>query len=191
MTALEVREGTILRRFSGPLEVESDGRTIIGRCCPFDVVADVADGGAIYREVIRRGAFRKVGRAPQRVPLNFEHRTDLGNEIARATVLEEREDGLYGTFRAHESTIGDHALAIIRSGAVTGLSISAVLHPAGSRLVDGIVERQLFAALDHVAVTSFPAYDGAEITTLRSGDVQRGIAETLAKQSALRARFPR
>jgi len=190
MTATPVLEGSIYRRFDAALEIESDGRSIIGRCCPYDVVADVEDGGALYREVIRHGAFRKVAKAPNRVPLNFEHRTDLGSEIGRAVELEERDDGLYGTFRAHDSMLGEHGLSIIRSGAVRGLSIAAVLHPAGSRLVDGVVERRLLL-LDHVAVTSSPSYPGAEVTTIRSGQARPGIAETLARQAQLRARSAR
>ena len=124
MTALDVvTEGRIVRRFSGTVEVEDDGRTIVGRYAPYDVVTDVADEGILYREVIRRGAFRKACRAPNRVPLTFGHSSDLGNEIARAVDLVEEEDGLYGTFRADASGLGDHGLAIIRSKAVTGLSV--------------------------------------------------------------------
>lgn len=191
MTATDVTlDGRIVRRFTATVEVESDGRTILGRCAPYDVVTDVEDGGAVYREVIRHGAFRKAAKAPNRVPLVFEHRTDLGNEIGRATELREDADGLYGVFRAHSSMLGDHGLEIIRSGAVTGLSIAAVLHPAGSRLVDGVVERRLLL-LDHVAVTAIPAYPGAEITAIRSGEARRDLAVTLAKNRDLRERFTR
>lgn len=185
----DVREGTIERRFSGPVEV-GDGRTILGLCAPYDVVATVADGGIPYQEIIRPGAFRRSTRAPNRVLLNYEHRTDLGNVIGPATDLVERDDGLHGTFRVLPGALGDLALEMIRSGAVTGLSVSAALHPQGSRIVDGVVERRLLL-LDHVAITSSPAYDGAEVLALRSGPRQDAIAAALAKSDALRAKFNR
>ena len=117
--------------------------------------------------MIRSGAFRRSTKAPHRTLLNYEHRTDLGNVIGPASELIERGDGLYGTFRVLPGMLGDHAIEVIRSGACTGLSVSAALHPQGSRIVDGVVERNLLI-LDHVALTASPAYDGAEITALRS-----------------------
>jgi len=190
-TVPDAQTGTIERRYAGPVEV-GDGRTIVGLCAPYDRVATVSDGGLPYQEVIRNGAFRRSTKAPHRTLLNYEHRTDLGNVIGPATELVERDDGLYGTFRVLPGALGDHALEVIRSGACTGLSVSAALHPQGSRLVDGVVERNLLI-LDHVAVTASPAYDGAEVIALRSGQVlqAQGIRAALATNAALRARFTR
>jgi len=186
-----VRTGTIERRYAGPVDV-GDGRTIVGLCAPYDRVATVSDGGPPYQEVIRAGAFRRSTKAPHRTLLNYEHRTDLGNVIGPATELVERDDGLYGTFRVLPGALGDHALEVIRSGACTGLSVSAALHPQGSRVVDGIVERNLLI-LAHVAVTASPAYDGAEVIALRSGDVlqAQGIRDALALNDRLRAKYGR
>lgn len=189
ITLDDVREGIIERRYSGPVEV-GDGRTIVGLCAPYDVVATVEDGGPSYQEVIRAGAFRRSTRAPNRVLLNYEHRTDLGNVIGPATELVERENGLHGTFRVLPGALGDHALEIIRSGACTGLSVSAALHPQGSRIVDGVVERRLLL-LDHVAITASPSYDGAEVLALRSGPRHDEIARALARNDRLRARWDR
>lgn len=187
LTLDDVREGVIERRFAGPVEV-GDGRTIVGLCAPYDVVATVEDGGIPYQEVIRPGAFRRSTRAPNRVLLNYEHRTDLGNVIGPATDLVERENGLHGTFRVLPGALGDLAIEIIRSGAATGLSVSAALHPQGTRIVDGVVERRLLL-LDHVAITAHASYEGAEVLALRSGPRQDAIAAALAKNDALRARY--
>jgi len=186
-----VTEGTIERRYAGPVEV-GDGRTVVGLCVPFDRVATVADGdgGLPYQEVIRRGAFRKAMKAPNRVSLNREHRETLVDEFGYGVEFDESGDGLVGTFRVYDGNIGDHALSILRSGAITGLSISAALHPQGTRIVDGVVERRILI-LRHVALTSSPAYDGAEIMALRSGPEYGGIATALAMNEKLRARFTR
>lgn len=177
MTQTEPRELLIVRAYAGPLEA-TDGRTIVGRCVPFDVPAIVADGdGAPYREVWRAGAFRRVCRAAGtgRVLLNYEHRDGLVDTIGPAIELEERPDGLHGTFHAMPGIPGDQALELIRSGAVTGLSVQAIVSVPHSRtLDDGTVERSLAKRLEHVALTGVPAYRDATVTAVRSAPDELG-----------------
>lgn len=198
MSILEIETGVglpFVRRYATTLDV-GDGRTIIGRCVPYDVPATVVDPAspAPYSEVVRHGAFRRSVKAPNRVLLRYEHLRDLPNVIGRAVELVEHDDGLHGTFRAVDGNIGDHALELIRAGFVTGLSVEAVIHPNGTRLRDGLVERTLLL-LDHVALTSSPAYDGAEITAVRSGsppvEIAPAITAALAISAELRARYGR
>jgi HK97 family phage prohead protease len=184
----------IERRYLTELDV-SDGRSIIGRCVPFDDRALVADGdGTPYYEIIRRGAFRNSLRAARagRYRLVYEHSTDLANVIGPAVELVERDDGLHGTFRALDGTIGDHALELVRSGTCTGLSITARTHERGTRILDdGTVERSLLS-LEHVALTAEPAYAGAGVTAVRNrGDLDAPpplIARALARSELLRAK---
>lgn len=182
--------------------VEGDGRTIVGRCVPYDSPADVADGpdGRPYREVWRPGAFRNVVKSPHRTTLNYDHRDDLPNLIGHAVALEEHDDGLHATFRAMPGTSGDQALELIRSGIATGLSIHAWVSPRGTRRnTDGTVERVLAARLPHVALCREPAYAGAGVTAVRSiggadgtaprVEIPATVAEVLAYTSAARARY--
>jgi HK97 family phage prohead protease len=125
----------------------------------------------------------------------YEHddRTIL-NVVGHATALEERDDGLHGEFRAVGAP-GDHALALIDSGTVRGLSVGAYMHERGSRPgPTGEVERVRVSRLAHVALTGIPAFSDAEVLAVRSGDP--GASETPALASVLdwsaraRARFP-
>src|SRR5580765_2083996 len=149
----------LLRSFDAALEV-GDGRTIIGRCVPFDVAAEVADPPDYlpYTEVWRSGAFRNIVKAPHLVRLNFEHdERSILNQLGQVLELVERSDGLYGTFRA----IGDpgtHALELIAAGALRGLSLGVIMHDRGSRTVGGVVERVRAQPLTHVALTNYPAF---------------------------------
>jgi HK97 family phage prohead protease len=175
VTRTEPRELLIVRAYAGPLET-TDGRTIVGRCVPFDVPAMVADAdGVPYREIWRAGAFRRVVRGAGRVLLNYEHRDGLVDTIGPAIELEERPDGLHGTFRAMNGVPGDQALELIRSGAVTGLSVQAVVSVPHSRVLDdGTVERSLAKRLEHVALTGVPAYHDATVTAVRSAPDELG-----------------
>lgn len=179
------------RTFATTFDV-GDGRTIVGRIVPYDEPATVADGdGEPYVELFRRGSYRNVVKDPSRVLLTFEHFDDLGNQIAHATDLVERDDGLHGTFRALDSSFGEQGLALIRSGAVLGLSVRALIHPHGTRLRNGIMERTQVARLEHVALTRSPAYAGAGVLAVRSGSedfTTPEIASRLALADELRAK---
>lgn len=167
----------IVRSFAAEALEVADGRTIVGRCVPYDEVGLVADGGGEpYREVWRAGAFRRVirGAAAGRLPailLNYEHRTDLANAIGRTVELDDRADGLWGTFRAHDTAIGEQGLELVRCGAVTGLSVQAHVPTRRRVLGDGTVERSLATRLEHVAVTASPSWAGAGVTAVRSVDL--------------------
>ena len=190
-TPLEVAK--IVRSFDAELEAGA-GRTIVGRLVPYGVPADVADAGGIpYREQIARGAFRRAARAPHRYWLNWEHREGILDQIARGSALTEADDGLDGEFVAVDGLVGDQALAMIRSAAEAGeplgLSIQARIPPRTSRtLDDGTIERTL-AILEHVALTTEPAYAGAAVTAIRSSSGRYPEIEAVrARQAELRLR---
>lgn len=186
----------IERTFDADLEATGDGRTIIGRCVPYDVEALVADPDRPpYREIWRAGAFRYVLKAPHLVGLNFEHSRDLGGQIGRAVELEERGDGLWGTFRALPTVFGEQGLELVRSGGVRGLSVSCYMHDRGSRAGVGVVERVRVSKLEHVALTDHPAYLDAAVTAVRSdGRAPAGtpaLDEVLDWQARASTRFVR
>lgn len=201
---MTIEELTITRRFEAELEL-GDGRTILGRIVPYNVAAEVIDpsdgAGAIpYLELWRHGAFRHIARAAKAgrsVPamLNYEHRTDLPNQIGHLTDLEELEDGLYGTFRAFDSQIGEHGLELVRSKACTGLSVQAIVPRRARQLEDGTIERTIAKRLEHVALTSSPAFAGAGVTAVRSAAEleleveQPRLADVRAYTAAARLRY--
>lgn len=156
-----------IRTFEAEL-AEGDGRTIEGRIVPYEVPAVVADGprGPAYREQFARGAFGAQLRAPNRVRvlLNFEHDQGIRGIVGHAVGLEDRFDGLHGTFRALGDADGDKALQLVNEGLLRGLSLEfAALR---SRVVDGIVTRTR-VRLDKVSLCRHPAYAGAEVLAVR------------------------
>jgi HK97 family phage prohead protease len=84
--------------------------------------------------------------------------------------LEERGDGLWGTFRVFGTNAGDQALTLVDEGLLTGLSISGLPKRSG-RAPDGTVIRQR-VHLDEVSLCDAPAYVGAEVTVRRCTRVE-------------------
>jgi HK97 family phage prohead protease len=96
--------------------------------------------------------------------LNFEHEQGIRGIVGHGVELEDRGDGLHGSFRVHENADGDKALQLVREGLLGGLSLEFVA--MRSRTVDGIVQR-LRAHIDKVSLVRFPAYEGAQVLAVR------------------------
>ena len=149
------------RVFPAELVEETDGRTLFGKCVPYDVPARVKDPERPpYDEAFARGAFRRATRAPQRVLLRFEHRDGLLDVAGYGHELEERDDGLYGSFRTLDSPAGEQALALHRAGVLTFFSVG--FHPIGNgRRRNGTVVRT-HCHLDEVSLCREASYPGTD-----------------------------
>ena len=150
------------RHYDTALEIraEGDGRTVVGIAVPYDVEQRISP---TLVEVFRRGVFRDVTRAANRVKLLYQHKTDA--PIGRAIMLEEREQGLYGEFRISKTEAGDEALELIRDGVLSNLSVG--FQPLRNDTVKGVVNR-IKAHLAEVSLVTFGAYgDAANIVAVR------------------------
>ena len=96
-----------------------------------------------------------------RIWLTREHR---GTVIGHAVRLHDLETALFGAFRIHEGDAGDEALAAIRAGTLTGISVQ--MTPLRWREVDGVTRREQ-AWLTGVALVPTPAYPSARVTHIR------------------------
>lgn len=167
------------RHYDTALEVrkEGDGRTIIGIAVPYDVEQRISPG---LTEVFRKGVFRDVTRAANRVKLLFQHKTDA--PIGRAIMLEEREEGLYGEFRISKTEAGDEALELIRDGVLSNLSVG--FQPLKDEKRGGIVNR-IKAHLAEVSLVTFGAYgDNASVVAVRNEIIKpnlESVKDILAK----------
>lgn len=164
----EYRSLTFELRSEGP-----DGRTLIGRAVPYGPTTTLPDGRL---ERFMPGAFaHQVAAADQwgqvRVFDAHSSRIDGRQALGKTTLLGERPDGLYGEWHIYGTHAGDDALELVRTGEVTGLSIG--FKPKSTkRGSDGALERHT-ASLDHIALTTEPAYADATITGLRSQSTSR------------------
>jgi Escherichia/Staphylococcus phage prohead protease len=161
-----------------------EGRRVYGRLVPFGQVAEVSDGAGRYKERFAPGSFRRsIAERGAKIRLLVGH-DDRRLPIGKATLLEERVDGLFGEFLVAATRDGDDALAAIAAGLVDSFSIG--FRPIKSDYdADGVTVRTE-VALREVSLVTFPAYEGAAIAGVRSDSRQLPRAAALRRLTHLR-----
>lgn len=162
------------RTFTLALEEREDGRTLTGVVMPYGTEAKIGS----YTETFRRGAFADAD--PAQVPLLAQHDRDR-LPIGRATSFAEDDAGLTAELRVSQTAAGDDVLALIRDGAVTGLSVGFVPVENAWNTARTRVER-VRARLVELSVTAFPAYEGAQILAVRTEDLVRRARLQVARR---------
>jgi HK97 family phage prohead protease len=149
-----------------------DGR-LTGRLVPYDepalVLDTLADGSAdIYMEGFRKGAFDRLLRDPKGNAgrLEFKHRHDGGlGYLGPGVELEERDDGMYGTFQIVRTRRDD--VADLLAAGHRGLSIE-FRELAGGTVEEDDVRWRTDVAMSGVALEWRGAYSQAEVMAYRS-----------------------
>lgn len=150
----------------------SEGRTVFGTVVPYGRVATVNDGAGPYREMFAPGAFaRSIAQRADKVKLLTNH-DGRKLPVGRATLLEERNDGLYGEFLVSRNA--SHLLADVDDKIIDSFSVG--FRGINAKKIDGVVVRTE-AALREVSLVGFPAYADALI-----GGVRSDITEELRSQ---------
>ena len=148
-----------------PVLMRSESERLVElRVVPWGVVGNTTEGP----ELFHRGAFRGVKPADVALEAIGPHGMDAGVRLAgRAVELEDRDDGLYGTFRVSRTVAGDELLELARDGVYR--AASAVFEPIAesTRVVRGITERSR-ARLRRVGIVESGAYPGAAVLAVRS-----------------------
>jgi HK97 family phage prohead protease len=152
-----------------PLELaEGDGRTLEARIIPYGESATICDPPdyVVEQERFAPGALDKQINAAHRVKvwLSTLHEQGLRGIVGHGETLEDREDGIYATFRVHENPDGDKALQMVRDGLLPALSVEFKALQSVKRA--GFVER-VRAHLHAVSLVPVGAYKGAEVIALR------------------------
>lgn len=165
---------------------DEDGRTIEGMIVPWDTPARVLKPISGW-ESYKRGALdRSLAESGRPIPLLVRH-----SETEPAGVLvghENRDDGHHAVFRALDTTAGRDALELIRSGLYTGLSVGGWAVPARTVIKRGARGEQLIERgelrLDHVGLVRTPAFETAQVTTVRADEFQEydPVAAAKARQ---------
>lgn len=164
------QEGMIVRTFAAEMTA-GDGRTIDVRVVPYGERITHNDGkgglpvGMPYQEEWMPGAFAGQERAANRVLVNFEHQEGIAGIVGHGKALIERSDGLYGSFKLHETPDGDKALMLVKEGVLGGISLEAKGKRA-YRTRDGVIQR-VKARLVGIALCRSPAYTGAQVLAIR------------------------
>jgi len=146
----------------------SDGRTLCGIAVPFDTYALVPHPNNNERtanESFTNGAFtRTIQQRAQKVKAKFMHNQSV--ILGAATLLEQRQEGLYVELRISKTREGDEALELVKDGALDSFSIGYI--PLQTRWSDKDTFTVTEAFLAEVSVVDFPAYKGADIMAVRS-----------------------
>ncbi len=163
----EPAERPVLRRDFEAELTPGNGRTVDVRIVPYGEIAEVSDGGPMYREEWAPGCFDKQLVAGHRldVLLNFEHQPGIGGIIGKGIALRSQPDGLHGSFQVLDGPDGDKALGLVNDGILRGVSLEAYARTS-VRTADGVV-RRVKAHLDKVALCRRPAYPNAVVLAVR------------------------
>lgn len=161
------------------LPIDRDATTAEGRLEGYASLFDQPDAGG---DVVASGAFAgSLARGGSRVKLLWQH--DPAQPIGVWDALMEDHLGLRVSGRLlTEVRAGAEALALLRAGAIDGLSIgyrtlrAAKLANGGRRLLE--------VELWEISLVTFPMLDGARVTSATDNgadDALRGLAAALAE----------
>ena len=158
--------GELWIRSAQLVDVSFAERTIEMIVIPYDTRTLVAYKGRMVHESIDRGAFAGIERRANRVRVNREH--ERMQTIGRAVAFHpSREEGLVSEVKIAKTPLGDETLELAADGCLDASAGFAPM-PGGMHWLERSAYRVSKAWLAHIAMTSEPAYEGAQVLAVRS-----------------------
>ena len=146
----------------------SDGRTLTGLAVPYDTPTEIVPG---FNEIIARGAIDLAARPS----LFYRH----GEPIGVVTEMTDTADGLEITARISDTSQGRDAATLVADGAITALSIGFFEREwQDVETQDGFTRTQTKIDLREISLVPIPAYDDAQITSIRQNHHHTQVKET-------------
>jgi HK97 family phage prohead protease len=142
-----------IRAFDIEFREESEEGTFEGIAVPWGQTVNI---GGKFRERFERGSIDPA----ESISLYRDHKTLIGHVVA----AEDREEGFWVKARVALSDLGKDTLALLRSGALSKLSVGFV--PVEQR-TDGDVTVRSRVSLREVSVVERPAYSLASVLAVR------------------------
>lgn len=135
-------------------------RQLTGLIMPWGVAATDSMGLGKWR--FQRRSLNWAGDV-SRVKLLRDHRID--QPVGKAVSLDDREDGLYGTFQVARGAAGDEVLSLAEDGVLDGFSAGSIIEPDGWEMDadDRGVRLVTNGRLIETTVTAIPAFDDARV----------------------------
>ena len=130
------------------------------RFAGYAAVFDRPDRGG---DVVRAGAFARALKAGAAVPLLWQH--EAGRPIGRIEYLKEDERGLRVIARLSETGAGREAAALLKEGAVSGLSFGYRVREATGQAPRELTDLDLV----EVSLVTFPMQPKARVHALSAG----------------------
>jgi len=171
----------MLYRSFAPVDLDGDGRTVVGLAAPYGEVGIADDGAGPFRETFDPGAFRSVvERWPaRRLKVQLEHpsRAGMGAWVGRGHEWREEAEGLRVVLRLDDTEAGRVAAFKIRDGQTPAMSIAYIPGASATRwhsdIAADVLHRQSVKAIGHVALVPVGAYTGAQVEALRAAPDDR------------------
>lgn len=135
---------------------------------PYNQEAVINDwGGETYKEKFVPGAFNGIESRTRQITLNRDHSRERVVGVAKAFDTKS-ERGLITTMKVSDTPLGTESLQLAADGVLRS-SIAFSARSQDMTVKDGV--RSIFRAfLIHVALTPEPAYEGAEVIDVRTGE---------------------
>ena len=153
-------------RSAATADVTTYNRTIEIVAAPAEQPADVIIDGRMVEERFARGAFAGCELGTRRVPVNRDH--VMERLCGKAVHLDPHHHrGLIATLKIAPTPLGDETLALAADDCLDA-SVGFRVPTGGVTWNPGRTERHVTRALlDHIALTSQPAYQSANVLALR------------------------
>jgi len=135
---------------------------------PYNEEASVPDWRPeAEREAFMPGSFDGIESRTKQITLNRDHSRErvIGAGVSFDT---KNERGLIATFKVSKTPLGDESLQLAADGVLRS-SISFAARSQDMAVKDGVM-RFYRAFLGHVALTPEPAYEGASVINVRTGE---------------------
>jgi phage head maturation protease len=162
--------GMLFNRASEVTDVNFAQRLITTIAVPYEQPAlvpgsDFGRPGEVWREIFCRSAFVGVESAPHRIRVNRGH--DRLRTVGKVIGFQNRQDALVATAKIARTPLGDETLELASDGCLSA-SISY-------RSARADQEKDRFtrtcrvkrAYMDHLSFVENPAYEGAEVLSVR------------------------
>lgn len=163
--------------------VNREKRTISGLIIPWDKVG--ISGGMKWR--FAKDALHWTDES--RVKLNNHH--DRKQAVAVATRLQSTPAGLDGSFRVARGEEGDRVLSLAEDGVLDGFSVEvAVVDGDKADFGEDGVLQVARASLRGVAITAFPAFDDARVTSVAATREVEPMPEVAEEKNEVPATGP-
>lgn len=150
-------------------------RTITGLAVPYGVPAE--SDGQLWQ--FSQGSL--AWSEDSRVKLWVNHDSDRA--VGFAQQLDDRQDGLYATFKVARGAAGDEALQMAEDGVWDGFSIG--LAKGGKYVRRGRVSHAVSAPLMEISLTPAPAFDDARVHAVAASATNQGEKMTAAQRARL------
>ena len=134
---------------------------------PYEEEAPVEYRGEMWREMFLRGSFEGIEKRPNRVRANRDH--DRARTVGKVTAFHpSRTEGLVAAVRIAQTPLGDETLALADEdclSASVGYAVRGSDQELNRRSRSRVIRR---AFLDHLAFVPDPAYQGAQVLSVRN-----------------------